>query len=130
MDLSSTKPLNNGVAIPLLGFGVWQAEDTVKAVTWALEAGYRHIDAAAIYKNEDAVGKAIRESGIPRKDIFLTTKLWNSAMRAGKHMEAFEKSLGLLQLDYVDLYLVHWPVENVFLDAWKVLEEIYASGRA
>ncbi len=132
MDVSTTKTLNNGLAMPMVGLGVWRAkdEDCVKAVTWALEAGYRHIDTANVYGNEAAVGRAVKASSVPRKDIFITTKLWNDDMRSGRQMEAFEQSLKDLQTDYVDLYLVHWPVEGVFVPSWKVLEEIYASGRA
>lgn len=94
-----------------------------------MEAGYRHIDTAAIYKNEADVGNAIKESGIARKDIFVTTKLWNTDSRAHRQREAFEESLDRLGLDYVDLYLIHWPVEN-FVESWHELEKIYRSGRA
>ncbi|MDF2512159.1 MAG: aldo/keto reductase [Herbinix sp.] len=126
------KIFNNGVEIPMLGLGVYQTKDgaeTVNAVKWALEAGYRHIDTAAVYGNENSVGLGIKESGIPREEIFLTTKLWNEDIRKGRELEAFEESLKRLQTDYVDLYLIHWPVENRE-KSWKVLEEIYASGRA
>lgn len=132
MDLNTTRKLNNGVEIPYLGLGVFQSKDgdeTANAVRWAIEAGYRHIDTAAIYRNEESVGKGILESGIDRKDLFITTKLWNEDMRAGRQIEAFEKSLKLLKTDYVDLYLIHWPVEG-FQKSWKAMEEIYASGRA
>lgn len=132
LKLSSAKILNNGVAMPLLGLGVWRAteEETVNAVTWALEAGYRHIDTARIYNNEAAVGRAVQDSGVPRQELFLTTKLWNDDMRADRQLQAFERSLKHLRTDYVDLYLIHWPVADVFVRSWKVLEEIYASGRA
>jgi len=132
MDLSSTKTLHNGVAMPLVGLGVWMAKDeeTVQAVKWALEAGYRHIDTAKIYKNEAAVGRGIKESGLPREKVFITTKLWNEDMRAGRQMEAFEESLKALDTDYVDLYLLHWAVEDVYIPSWKILEQIYKDGRA
>jgi len=132
MDINTTKKLNNGVEIPLLGFGVYQAkegEEAVNAVRWALEAGYRHIDTAAVYQNEESVGRAIIESGIPRDKIFLTTKLWNDDMRKGRQKEAFEESLKRLKTDYVDLYLIHWPVAGKYKESWKVLEELYQSGK-
>lgn len=124
--------LNNGLKMPWLGFGVFQIDDGQKveqAVLSALEVGYRSLDTAAIYKNEAGVGKAIRESGVPREDIFLTTKVWNSDMRAGRTMAAFEESLERLGTDYVDLYLVHWPVAGHYEATWQVLEEIYGNGR-
>ena len=132
MDINSTITLNNGTKIPRLGIGCWRSPSgdvTKNSVLWALEAGYRHIDTAAIYKNEADVGNAIKESGIARKDIFVTTKLWNTDSRAHRQREAFEESLDRLGLDYVDLYLIHWPVEN-FVESWHELEKIYRSGRA
>ncbi len=134
MDLSfhSTKKLNNGVEIPLLGLGVFKTPDgqqTVDAVRWALEAGYRHIDTAAVYRNEESVGKGIRESGVPRGEIFLTTKLWNADMRADRQREAFEESLAKLGTDYVDLYLIHWPVKEKYMESWKIMESLYREGR-
>ncbi len=133
LNISSTKKLNNGVEIPYLGFGVFQVKDgveTVNAVRWAIEAGYRHLDTACAYRNEKSVGQAIRESGIDRKELFVTTKLGIMEIRQGIEMETFEKSLNLLQTDYIDLYLIHWPVTGKNRQAWKVLEEIYKSGRA
>ena len=125
------KILNNGVKMPVLGLGVYKSgEDTKQAVLDALAVGYRHIDTAALYKNEAMVGEAIRESGIPREEIFITTKLWNDDMRSGKQMEAFERSLELLGTDYVDLYMIHWPVSSALEESWKVLEQIYKEGRA
>ena len=125
--------LNNGLEMPWLGFGVYlinDGQEVEKSVCAALETGYRSIDTAAVYKNERGVGKAIRESGIPRKDIFLTTKVWNSDMREEHTLEAFEESLEKLGTDYVDLYLVHWPVEDFYKKTWKDMEKIYQSGRA
>ncbi|WP_284703656.1 aldo/keto reductase [Clostridium swellfunianum] len=119
--------LSNEVNIPVIGFGVFKAElgeQTENAVKWAFESGYRHIDTAKIYGNEQSVGNAILNSGLSRKDIFLTTKLWNDDIRAGNVREAFYESLEKLQTDYVDLYLIHWPV-NGYAEAWKVLEELY-----
>lgn len=132
MNLSSAKRLNNGVAMPFVGLGVWLAkhDETVQAVKWALEAGYRHIDTARVYKNEAAVGQGLRESGLPRDQVFITTKLWNDDMRAGRQMEAFEESLEALGTEYVDLYLLHWAVDDVYIPSWNVLEKIYAQGRA
>jgi diketogulonate reductase-like aldo/keto reductase len=125
--------LNNGLKMPWLGFGTWQIDDGQEvehSVRSALGIGYRSIDTAAIYGNERGVGKAIRESGIPREDVFLTTKVWNDAQRAGRTLAAFEESLERLQTEYVDLYLIHWPVEGYSQETWRVMEEIYQSGRA
>jgi Aldo/keto reductases, related to diketogulonate reductase len=124
--------LNNGLKMPKLGFGVFQTPEgkqTEDAVKWALEAGYRHIDTAMIYGNESSVGKAMEESGVPRKEIFLTTKLWNEDIRQGKTMQAFEESLEKLRTDYLDLYLIHWPADG-FEKAWTEMEKIYSSGKA
>jgi 2,5-diketo-D-gluconate reductase A len=122
--------LNNSVQIPQLGFGVFQVppEETQRIVEDALEAGYRHIDTAAAYGNEAAVGAAIAASGIRREDIFLTTKLRNGEQ--GTAREAFRNSRRELGVDYVDLYLIHWPVpsRNLFTDAWKAMEELHAGG--
>jgi len=133
MDLQKTKKLNNGVEIPYLGLGVFQIKEgneTANAVHWAIEAGYRQIDTAALYGNEKSVGTGIRNSGIDRKKLFVTTKLWKDDMLRGSQMKAFEKSLKLLQMDYVDLYLIHWPVAGKSMESWKVLEEIYKSEKA
>ena len=120
--------LNNGVTIPQLGFGVFQVppEDTQRTVEDALAAGYRHIDTAAAYRNEAGVGAAIAASGIPREDIFVTTKLRNGDQDRAK--DAFHDSLKALGLDFVDLYLIHWPVpsQGLFVQAWKELEGLYA----
>lgn len=119
--------LSNDTEIPVVGFGVFQTESgeqTENAVQWAFESGYRHIDTAKIYGNEQSVGNAILKSGLPRENIFLTTKLWNDDIRSGNVREAFYESLEKLQTDYVDLYLIHWPVQGS-VEAWKVLEELY-----
>lgn len=122
--------LNNGVTIPQLGFGVFQVppEETRVAVAQALEAGYRHIDTAAAYRNESGVGAAIAHSGLPREDIFITTKLRNGEQ--GSPRAAFEASRKALGVDWIDLYLIHWPVpsQGLFTQAWKELESLYAQG--
>ena len=125
--------LNNGLEMPMLGFGVFKVEDgkeCIDSVKCALEAGYRSIDTATIYGNEKSVGEAIKQSGVPREDIFLTTKLWNEVQRTGDVEEAFAQSLKDLDTDYVDLYLIHWPVKGRYVDSWLALEKIYNSGRA
>ena len=125
--------LNNGLKMPWLGFGVFQINDGQEvehAVRYALEIGYRSIDTATVYGNERGVGKAIRESGIPREDIYLTTKVWNDDQRRKRTLAAFEESLKRLETEYVDLYLVHWPVKGCFQETWQVMEKIYQSGRA
>ncbi|WP_432525054.1 aldo/keto reductase [Kineococcus sp. SYSU DK006] len=125
---------NNGVTVPQLGFGVWQVGDdeVVPAVETALEAGYRHIDTAAIYGNEAGVGRAIAQSGIARDDLFVTTKLWNAEQGYDSTLRAFDASLERLGLERVDLYLIHWPVPaaGAYVDTYKAFEKIYADGRA
>lgn len=123
--------LNNDVMIPQIGFGVFQVEDgpqTVDAVRTALENGYRHIDTASVYGNEASVGKAIAESDVDRADLFVTTKLWNDDIRKRRTKDAFQESLDRLGLDYVDLYLIHWPAEG-WQEAWAAMQELYAQGR-
>ena len=126
--------LHDGVQIPQLGFGVFQVppDDTQQVVEQALEVGYRHIDTAAAYRNEVGVGRAVASSGIPREDIFVTTKLWNSSQGFDSALETFDKSLGRLGMDYVDLYLIHWPVpaQDRFVDTWRAFERIHAEKRA
>lgn len=122
--------LNNGVEMPILGFGVFQIPDneTEKAVVDAIETGYRLIDTAASYRNEKAVGNAIKKSGIPREDLFITTKLWVQDAGYEKTKAAFQKSLDLLQLDYLDLYLIHQPFGDVY-GSWKAMQELYNAGK-
>ena len=127
-----TITLNNGTVIPQIGLGVFRTPDgdiTVNAVRAALEAGYRHIDTARIYGNEMSVGEGIHQSGVPREDVFVTTKLWNDDIRAHRAKAAFDESLDRLGLDYVNLYLIHWPADG-WQQAWDDLQEIAASGRA
>ncbi|WP_066289952.1 aldo/keto reductase [Bacillus sp. FJAT-29937] len=125
--------LNNGVKMPQLGFGVWRVEDELatESVAKALEVGYRSIDTAMIYKNENGVGKAIKESAIPREELFITTKVWNSDQGFDRTLQAYEDSLERLGLDYVDLYLIHWPAPEFdqYADTYKALEKLYRDGR-
>ncbi|MFJ8212928.1 aldo/keto reductase [Streptomyces sp. NPDC096033] len=129
--------LNNGTLMPQLGFGVWQVPDAEaeRVVGDALEAGYRSVDTAAVYGNERGTGRAVNGSGLPREELFVTTKLWNGPDRRWDRdavLRAFDDSLGKLGLDHVDLYLIHWPrpMRDDFLTIWKTFEEIAASGRA
>lgn len=132
MTINTTTTLNNNVEMPLFGLGVFKSQDgdeVINAINWALEAGYRLIDTAAIYGNEVGVGDAIRNSSVPRDEIFVTTKVWNSAQREGRVLEAFDESLAKLGLDYVDLYLVHWPVKGKYKETWKQLESLVKTDR-
>ncbi|HEY4459651.1 MAG TPA: aldo/keto reductase [Pseudonocardiaceae bacterium] len=128
-----TITLNNGVAMPQLGFGVFQVPDaeTTAAVTSALRAGYRSIDTAAAYRNEKGVGIALAESGLKRDELFVTTKLQNGDQGYDSTLRAFDKSIGALGLDVVDLYLIHWPMpaRDQYLDTWRAFERLYADGR-
>lgn len=133
LTIESTIRLNNGLEMPRLGLGVFQAgpgPEVEDAVRWALEAGYRLIDTASVYGNEAGVGRAIRASGLPREEVFLTTKVWNDDQGYDATLAAFEASLDRLAMDAVDLYLVHWPVGGTWPDTWRALETIYRQGRA
>jgi 2,5-diketo-D-gluconate reductase A len=130
-----TITLNNGVEIPQLGFGVYQVkpEETAQAVQAALEVGYRHIDTAEMYRNEAGVGEGIRNSGVPREEVFVTSKLNNGFHAHEDALKAFDGTLDALRFDYVDLFLIHWPLPGIdvdYVETWKAMEEIYASGRA
>ncbi len=130
--IDSEVELNNGVKMPWLGLGTWQAADgpeVESAVKYALETGYRHIDTAAVYANERGVGKAVKESGLPREEIFITSKVWNSDQGFESTLRAYEHSLRLLNTEYLDLYLIHWPVKGKYTETWKALEKIYNEGR-
>lgn len=130
-DINYKLKMNNGLEIPQFGLGVYLTKsgtECVNAVTWALEAGYRHIDTAKIYGNEREVGEAVRQSGIKRDELFITTKLWNDDHGYESALKAFDKSLKTLNTDYIDLYLIHWPVKDKRKDSWKALEKIYESG--
>ncbi|MBB0245444.1 aldo/keto reductase [Streptomyces alkaliphilus] len=126
--------LNNGVEMPRLGFGVWQVsnDEATATVGKALEVGYRSIDTAAAYGNEEGTGRAIAESGIPREEIFVTTKLWNGDHGYDAALRAFDASLERLALEHVDLYLIHWPMPAVdlYVESWRALEKIHSEGRA
>ena len=126
--------LHNGLEMPRFGLGVWQAregDEVLRAVTAALDAGYRLIDTAAIYGNEEGVGHAIKTSGVPREELFVTSKLWNDSHAYNDAIHAFEQSLERLGMDYLDLYLIHWPLpmEGKFPEAWRALEKLYNDGR-
>jgi len=126
--------LNNGVEIPQVGFGVFQVapDEVVEPVRTAIESGYRLIDTAAAYRNEKGVGRAIAEAGVPREELFITTKLWNSEQGYDKALKAFDTSLSKLGLEQVDLYLIHWPIpkRDTYVETWKALEKVHADGRA
>jgi len=130
--------LNNGVLLPCMGFGTWKVPDSdtaVKSVETAIKCGYRHIDTAAIYENEISVGKAIRNSGVDRSQIFITSKVWNDCRGYEKTMAAFEETIRRLQVDYLDMYLIHWPAHTgndwkaLNRDTWRALEELNQKGR-
>ncbi|SDB82238.1 Aldo/keto reductase [Pelagirhabdus alkalitolerans] len=133
-DLTSTTTLHNGVKMPMLGLGVFQVEDgeeVVHSVKSALEHGYRSIDTAAIYGNEKGVGQAIEESGIDRESLFITSKLWNSDQGYESTLEAFNDTLDRLGLDYLDLYLIHWPLPKLgkYKETWRAFEKLYHEGK-
>lgn len=125
--------LNNDLKMPWIGFGTFkipEGDETYQAVRHAVDAGYRSFDTAMIYGNETSVGRAIKDCGIPREDLFITTKVWNDDLRKKNTLKAFEDSLERLKMDYVDLYLVHWPVKGCYVDAWLEMEQIDHSGKA
>ncbi|CAI6054202.1 aldo/keto reductase [Cohnella sp. JJ-181] len=131
-SLQSCATLHNGVRMPWLGLGVWKMdndEQVVSAVRAALDAGYRSIDTAAIYKNEIGVGRALRESRVPRSEIFVTTKIWNDDQGYDRALAAYDESLERLGIDDVDLLLIHWPGKDKFTDTWRAFEKLYADGR-
>lgn len=133
-DLQSTTTLHNGVKMPWLGLGVFKVQDgeeVVNSVKAALEVGYRSIDTAAVYGNEEGVGKAIAESNVPREELFITTKVWNANHGYESTLAAFDESIRKLGLDYLDLYLVHWPLpsQGKYVETWRALEKLYKDGR-
>lgn len=131
-SLRDTTTLHNGVKMPWFGLGVFkvkEGEEVVSSVKAAIKNGYISIDTAAVYKNEEGVGQAIKESGVAHEDLFITTKVWNADQGYDSTLQAFETSLGKLGLDYIDLYLIHWPVKGKYNDTWKALEKLYRDGR-
>ncbi|WP_431308717.1 aldo/keto reductase [Alicyclobacillus fastidiosus] len=130
-QIFQTTKLNNGVEMPWFGLGVYKAQagaEVEQAIHDALEIGYRHIDTAALYENEESVGEAIRTSGLKREDVFVTTKLWNTEQGYESTLKAFETSRKKLKFDYIDLYLIHWPGKDKFVDTWKAFEKLYRDG--
>lgn len=128
LHINSTKQLANGVEMPRIGLGVYKMTEpdiALQAITAALDVGYRHIDTASLYANEKEVGEAVRNSSVSREDIFITTKVWNTDQGYDQTLKAFEKSLELLGLDYIDLYLTHWPVKDTFVDTYRAIERLY-----
>lgn len=131
-NLQDVTVLHNGVKMPWFGLGVFKVEDgdeVVNSVKWAIEAGYKSIDTAAAYKNEEGVGQALKESGVPREELFITTKVWNADQGYESTLNAFNESLTKLGLEYLDLYLVHWPVKGKYKETWKALETLYKEGK-
>lgn len=131
MNITSTTTLNNGVGMPWLGLGVFKTEpgpEAERAVRWALDIGYRHIDTASYYENEQSVGNALRRSGIDRDEVFVTTKVWNTEQGYQQTLAAFDASRKRLGIDTVDLYLVHWPVKSQYRETWRALEQLYSNG--
>ena len=130
--IDETAVLSNGVKMPWLGLGVFgssEGEEVINAVHYALEAGYRHIDTAALYENEAGVGQAITTSNVDRKDVFVTSKVWNSDQGYDSTLRAFDESLEKMGFDYLNLYLVHWPVKGKYKETWRALEKLYKNGR-
>ncbi|MGV9172181.1 MAG: aldo/keto reductase [Promethearchaeia archaeon] len=130
LNIQSTIKLNNDIEMPILGLGTWQnkGKSVIRSVKWALEFGYRHIDTASFYKNESQIGKALQESDIPRKDIFITSKVWDTEQGYKSTLKAFELSTRKLKTDYLDLYLIHWPRKQRKA-TWKALQELYNEGK-
>jgi diketogulonate reductase-like aldo/keto reductase len=131
-NLQDTTLLHNGVKMPWFGLGVFKVEEgseVVNSVKWAIEAGYKSIDTAAVYGNEEGVGQGIKESRVPREELFITTKVWNADQGYESTLKAFDESMKKLGLEYLDLYLVHWPVEGKYKDTWRALETLYKEGK-
>jgi diketogulonate reductase-like aldo/keto reductase len=131
-SIQDTYTLSNGVKMPVMGLGVYKNTDEQElsgAIEAALNAGYRHIDTAAVYNNEEGVGKAVKKSGISREELFITTKVWNTDQGYEETLAAFDKSLKALNMDYVDLYLVHWPMPGTYVDTYRALETLYDEGK-
>jgi diketogulonate reductase-like aldo/keto reductase len=132
LDLKSTVKLHNGVEMPWFGLGVFKVKEgseVIDSVKAAIKNGYISIDTAAVYKNEEGVGQGIKESGVPREELFITSKVWNADQGYESTLKAFDTSLEKLGLDYLDLYLIHWPVKGKYVETWKALEKLYKDGR-
>ena len=131
LKIDSKIELHNGIFMPLFGLGTWplKGKEVYEAVLRALRLGYRLIDSASLYGNENEIGDALNDTKVPRDEIFITTKVWNDEQGFENTLKAFEKSLGRLKLDYIDLYLMHWPVSGVRNETWRALETIYNSGK-
>ncbi|ESU32411.1 glyoxal reductase [Bacillus sp. 17376] len=132
LNLQDTTTLHNGVKMPWFGLGVFKVQEgseVVESVKAALKNGYKSIDTAAVYRNEEGVGLGIKEAGVPREELFITTKVWNSDQGYESTLQAFETSMEKLGLDYLDLYLIHWPVAGKYKETWKALEKLYKDGR-
>jgi methylglyoxal/glyoxal reductase len=131
-NLQDCTVLSNGVKMPWMGLGVWriqEGDEVISSVKHAIQTGYRSIDTAAVYGNEEGVGRAIKESGVSREELFITTKVWNTDQGFESTLRAFEESRKKLGLEYIDLYLIHWPVKGKYKDTWKALEKLYKDGR-
>ena len=131
-NLRGTFRLHNGVEMPYFGLGVYLSKDgqeVINAIKWAVDAGYRHIDTASIYKNEEGVGIGVKEASVAREELFVVSKVWNSDQGYESTLKAFDDSLKRLGMDYLDLYLIHWPVEGKYKETWRALEKLYAEGR-
>ena len=131
-DMNGAVKLHNGISMPYLGLGVYQTKDGREvrdAVKYALDAGYRHIDTAAAYQNEEGVGEAIKQHAVDRHDVFITTKVWNSDQGYDTTIKAFYSALEKLQTDYIDLFLQHWPVKGMYKETWRAMETLYNEGR-
>jgi methylglyoxal/glyoxal reductase len=131
-NLQDKTTLHNGVQMPWFGLGVFKVKEgseVIESVKAALKHGYKSIDTAAVYENEEGVGQAIRESGVPREELFITSKVWNSDQGYESTLKAYEKSLSKLGLDYLDLYLIHWPGKTKYKETWKALEKLYKDGK-
>jgi diketogulonate reductase-like aldo/keto reductase len=132
LDLKSTVKLHNGVEMPWFGLGVFKVKEgseVIDSVKAAIKNGYISIDTAAVYKNEEGVGQGIKESEVPREQLFITSKVWNADQGYESTLKAFDTSLEKLGLDYLDLYLIHWPVKGKYVETWKALEKLYKDGR-
>ena len=129
--IADTTTLSNGVKMPWIGLGVYKAQDgneVKRAIHMAVQAGYRSVDTASLYYNEAGVGEAVRECGLPREEIFVTTKVWNSDQGYEETLRAFEESRKKLNMDYIDLYLIHWAVKEKYKDTWRAFEKLYNEG--